>query len=179
MYERIVQINCRAISPLIVFTTAGKTSVLPLKTVALTPRCRSFQQHLSYLITKYPRCPLDSFQLQLPCVIPSQICHFHTDKKENKIFPIYKENQMGSGAKSFMRKGFLIYEEMRKFFTIYEEAVSHIWLCTLSLWISLYMRNFFFFFISTASIHTSGLSLYEYLSITASVYQPKPSSVSL
>ncbi len=33
---------------------------------------------------------------------------------------------MGSGAKSYMRKGFLIYEEMRKFFPIYEEAVSHI-----------------------------------------------------
>jgi hypothetical protein len=32
----------------------------------------------------------------------------HTDKKENKIFLIYKELQMGSGAKSYMRKGFLI-----------------------------------------------------------------------
>jgi hypothetical protein len=30
---------------------------------------------------------------------------------------------MVSGAKSYMRKGFLIYEEMRKYFTIYEEAV--------------------------------------------------------
>ncbi len=50
----------------------------------------------------------------------------HTDKKENKIFLIYKEIQMGSGAKSYLRKGFLIYEEMRKFFPIYEEAVSHI-----------------------------------------------------
>ncbi len=49
MYERIVQINCRAISPLIVFTTAGKIFVLPLKTVAQTRRCRSFQQHLSIL----------------------------------------------------------------------------------------------------------------------------------
>ncbi len=33
-------------------------------------------------------------------------------------------------AKSYMRKGFLIYEEymrkMRKYFPIYEEAVSHI-----------------------------------------------------
>ncbi len=29
---------------------------------------------------------------------------------------------MGSGAKTYMRKGFLIYEEMRKFFPIYEEA---------------------------------------------------------
>jgi hypothetical protein len=51
---------------------------------------------------------------------------FHTDKKENKICLIYKEIQMGSGAKSYMRKGFLLYEEMRKFFPIYEEAVSHI-----------------------------------------------------
>jgi hypothetical protein len=36
---------------------------------------------------------------------------------------------MGSVAKSYiqyMRKGFLIYEEVRKFFPIYEEAVSHV-----------------------------------------------------
>jgi hypothetical protein len=33
---------------------------------------------------------------------------------------------MGVVAKSFMRKGFLIYEEMRKYLTIYEEAVSNI-----------------------------------------------------
>jgi hypothetical protein len=32
---------------------------------------------------------------------------------------------MGSGAKSYMRKGFLMYEEMRKYFTIQEEAFSH------------------------------------------------------
>jgi hypothetical protein len=50
----------------------------------------------------------------------------HIDKKEKQIFLIYKEIQMGSGAKSYMRKGFLIYEEMRKYFFIYEEAVSHI-----------------------------------------------------
>jgi hypothetical protein len=52
----------------------------------------------------------------------------YTDKKENKTFLIYKEIQMGSSAKSYMRKGFLICEEMRKYmnFTIYEEAVSHI-----------------------------------------------------
>ncbi len=30
---------------------------------------------------------------------------------------------MGSGAKSYMRKGFIIYEKMRKYFIIYEEAV--------------------------------------------------------
>jgi hypothetical protein len=40
----------------------------------------------------------------------------YTDKKENKIFLIYKEIQSGAVAKSNMRKGFLIYEE----------AVSHI-----------------------------------------------------
>jgi hypothetical protein len=33
---------------------------------------------------------------------------------------------MGSGAKSYLKKGFLVYEEMRKFFPIYEKAVSHI-----------------------------------------------------
>jgi hypothetical protein len=36
---------------------------------------------------------------------------------------------MGEVAKSYtysMRKGFLIYEEMRKYLVIYEEAVSHI-----------------------------------------------------
>jgi hypothetical protein len=32
----------------------------------------------------------------------------YTDKNENKIFLILKEIQMGSGAKLFMRKGFLI-----------------------------------------------------------------------
>ncbi len=51
---------------------------------------------------------------------------FYTDKKENKIFLIYKEIQNGAVAKSNIRKGFLIYEEMRKYLIIYEEAVSHI-----------------------------------------------------
>jgi hypothetical protein len=51
---------------------------------------------------------------------------WYTDKKDNKIFVIYKEIQMVSGAKSYMRKGFLIYEEINTFFTIYEEVFSHI-----------------------------------------------------
>jgi hypothetical protein len=34
----------------------------------------------------------------------------HTDEKENKIFRIYKEIQNGAVAKSYMRKGFLIYD---------------------------------------------------------------------
>ncbi len=56
-----------------------------------------------------------------------------TDKKENQIFLIYKEIQSGAVAKSYMRKGFLIYDEMRKYLPIYEEAVSHIWLCNCSI----------------------------------------------
>jgi hypothetical protein len=41
--------------------------------------------------------------------LPRHFCLLYTDKKENEIFLIYKEIKMGSGAKSYMRKGFLIY----------------------------------------------------------------------
>jgi hypothetical protein len=34
----------------------------------------------------------------------------NTDKKVNKVFHIYKEIQLGLGAKLYMRKGLLIYE---------------------------------------------------------------------
>jgi hypothetical protein len=47
-------------------------------------------------------------------------------KKENQILNIYKEIQVGAVAKSYMRKSFLIYEEMGKYFPIYDEAVSHV-----------------------------------------------------
>jgi hypothetical protein len=48
-------------------------------------------------------------------------------KNKNKLsLYMYKEIQNGAVAKSYMRKGFLIYEEMRRYLTIYEEAVSHI-----------------------------------------------------
>jgi hypothetical protein len=50
----------------------------------------------------------------------------YSDKKEKKIFLINKEIQSGAVAKSYMRKGFLIYEEMRKYLVTYEEAVSQI-----------------------------------------------------
>ncbi len=49
----------------------------------------------------------------------------YTYKKENQIVLIYKEIQSGAVAKSYMRKGFLIYEKMRKYFTIYEKAVTY------------------------------------------------------
>ncbi len=42
----------------------------------------------------------------------------YTDKKENQIFLMYKEIQNGADEKSYMRKGFLIYEEMRKYLII-------------------------------------------------------------
>ena len=35
-----------------------------------------------------------------------------TDEKEKKLFLVYGDIQMGSVAKSYMRKGFFIYEEM-------------------------------------------------------------------
>jgi hypothetical protein len=37
---------------------------------------------------------------------------------------MYKEIQKGAAAKSYMRKGFLIYEEMRKYLVTFDEAVS-------------------------------------------------------
>ncbi len=67
----------------------------------------------------------------------------YTDKKENEIFHFYKEIQMGAVSKSYMRKGFLIYEEMRKYLVIYEEVVA-----TAPFWISLYMRKILFSFSS-------------------------------
>ncbi len=73
----------------------------------------------------------------------------YTDKNENQIFLMFKEIQIGSVAKLYMRKGFLIYEEMRKYFHIYEEAVSHIWLCNGSILnFLIYEENLIFFFIS-------------------------------
>ncbi len=47
-------------------------------------------------------------------------------KKKINFFPKYNEIQSGAVAKSYMRKGFPIYEEMLKYFPIYKEAVSHI-----------------------------------------------------
>jgi hypothetical protein len=69
--------------------------------------------------------------------------------KENKIFLIYKDIQMGS------EKVFLINEEMGKFFPIYEEAVSHTVydLAPDPLLISLHMRKIFFFFFQCGTLY--------------------------
>ncbi len=62
---------------------------------------------------------------------------------------MYGEIQSGEVAKSYMRKGVIICEEMRKYFPIYEEAVSQIWLCNCSiLKFHIYEENLIFFFIS-------------------------------
>jgi hypothetical protein len=71
----------------------------------------------------------------------------HTDKKENNIFLIYMEIQSGAVAKSYIRKGFLIYEKMQKYFSIYKEAVSHKYLCNCStLNFPIYEENLIFFY---------------------------------
>jgi hypothetical protein len=50
----------------------------------------------------------------------------YTDKKENKIFPIYKEIQNRAVAKSYMANGLLKYGEIFAHFLIYQEAPPHI-----------------------------------------------------
>ncbi len=71
--------------------------------------------------------------------------NMYTDKKEKKIFLTYKEIQDEIGCKSYMRKGFLIYEEMRNYLTrlliIYDFETD-------PFWISLYMRKILFPFVS-------------------------------
>jgi hypothetical protein len=49
----------------------------------------------------------------------------YTDKNKMKFssYTVYKEIQNGAVAKSYMGKGFLIYEEMHKYLTIYEESL--------------------------------------------------------
>jgi hypothetical protein len=56
----------------------------------------------------------------------NQIRCLFTVIKGNKIFLVYKEIQMGSVAKSYMRKGFLMYEETHRYLVMYDEAFSHI-----------------------------------------------------
>jgi len=57
---------------------------------------------------------------QLLRIIPYQQIPDYTEKKKIKTFLIRKEIQNGAVAKLYMRKGFLIYEEMCNYLTIYE-----------------------------------------------------------
>ncbi len=68
---------------------------------------------------------------------------------KKNVFLIYKEIHMRAVAKSYVRKGFLIYEEMHRYLVIYEEAISHKCLCNRSLLdFLIHEENFVFFFIS-------------------------------
>ena len=78
-------------------------------------------------------------------------------KKKNNFFPIYKEIKSGAVAKSYMRKGFPIYEEMRKFLPymrrpliIYDFAPDP------SECSYIFEENFIFFFISETAITLCG-----------------------
>jgi hypothetical protein len=51
-----------------------------------------------------------------------QQSHNYTDKKENKFSSYIRKFRVEQlQSRSYMRKGFLIYEEMRKYFPIYED----------------------------------------------------------
>ncbi len=64
------------------------------------------------------------------------------------MFLIYNEIQIRAVAKSYLRKGFLKYEEMRKYLAICEEAVSVYYFANGAFWISLYMKKILFSFLS-------------------------------
>jgi hypothetical protein len=75
---------------------------------------------------------------------------------------MYKEIQMASGAKSYMRKAVVICEDMHKYFTIYEETFNHIWFCTRSLWIPYIWRKFFIFFLSVKKLQQLILMILQF-----------------
>ncbi len=64
-----------------------------------------------------------------------------------KTFLIYREIQMESGAKSYMRKGFLMYEEMNKYFQVRRSLVIYDFAPDSS------EENFIFFFISAGRVN--------------------------
>ncbi len=86
-----------------------------------------------------------------------------TDKKEKKFFliqNIIKFRMDRVQTKSYMRKSFIIYEEMRKYLVLYEEAVSQHNFAPNPFRISLYMTKIFLpFFISVRST----LAAWQYL----------------
>ena len=94
-------------------------------------------------------------------------------KKEIEIFLIYKEIQMGSVAKSYMRKAYLIYEEMRKNLTIFEEAVSHKWLCNRTLPNFLLNEENFLFFLSVWGYFSNSLPCTYWLNLRETISNGK------
>jgi hypothetical protein len=74
------------------------------------------------------------------------------------LFPLFITSliQMGSVEQSYMRKGFLIYEEMRKYSIIFDFANDRF--C-----ISLYMRKIFYSFLLVLFHLSLPLSFFHYL----------------
>jgi hypothetical protein len=62
-----------------------------------------------------PLCPNCGQPSVNPTRPTSFLYLYHTDQKENELVLIYEEIQMISVANSYMRKGFLMYKEMRKY----------------------------------------------------------------
>ncbi len=103
----------------------------------------------------------------LPATARGSLRATKTHWKENEILLIYKEIETESIAKSFVRKGFFIYEEMRKYFAIYKEGVSLIWLCNRSLLnFLIYEENSISFFISAPTCVLLSLQAIHYPSLT-------------
>jgi hypothetical protein len=76
--------------------------------------------------TIYPkldfRVPYNRFHNLHPstvCILGFGMSQRYTNKKENKIFLIYREIQSGAVAKSYMTNGLLIYGEIFSHFLIY------------------------------------------------------------
>ncbi len=70
-------------------------------------------------------------------------------KKKIKFSSYIRKFRRERLQRSYMRKGFLIYEEMSKYLVIFEEAISHIGLCNRSsLDFLINEDNLIFFFIS-------------------------------
>ncbi len=74
-------------------------------------------------------------------------------EKNISNFPHKLGNSEGSGAKSYMTNGLLIYGEKIAYFLIYKEALPHIGLCTRShLNILIFEESFVSFFISVYAV---------------------------
>jgi hypothetical protein len=86
-------------------------ATVPLRTPNTSARHhrRNNYEYLSFLSTSL------SFLGSTRSLLYKISVELYTDKQENQFFLIFKEIQSGAVAKSYMRKGFLIYEEMRKY----------------------------------------------------------------
>ncbi len=136
--------NCKKQVKKRLFSTTKTTQLKVTRARVLLP-CRESWGRIFQFDARQRQCKPDTDKFF------KKLCYaqYYTDKKENKFFPIYKEIQSGAVSKSYMRKGFPIYEEMGKYFPIYKEAVSYVWLCNCSILnFLIYGEILIFFFIT-------------------------------